>query len=139
MSTLLDRFEERMPNAALWRTGLNALLTMQEIYDTYTYTNLPDFETQRLCDSIAKHYRACKRLRIASKPKHHFMMELAMRTKSCGALALCATFPDEGLNRVIKTIGGSAHRLNWTLRTLDEFEAAQRIGQTPGARKRKAV
>ena len=138
MLTLLDEWTDRMPNHVLWRRALDALVTMQRIYDTYQYCNLPDSELQRLCDAISTHYRTCKRLRIASKPKHHILKELAVRSRTLGGLALMATFPDEGLNRVIKGIGGTAHRLNWTMRVLDDFEAAARMGApTAFQRKRK--
>ena len=96
-------------------------------------------ERQRLCDAICSHYRTCKRLRIPSKPKHHFLMELVVRCARNGPLALMATWPDEGLNRVIKNIGQTAHRLNWSHRVLDDFEAAHRLGPQPSARKRKFV
>ena len=127
LSTLLDRFGTRMRNHSTWRRGLNSLLTMQEIYGAHDYKNLPTHELQRLVDSIVVHYRACAKLRIPSKPKHHFMMELVIRSRLNGGLALSATFPDEGLNRIIKSIGQSAHRMNWTQRVLDDFEASQAL------------
>ena len=136
VSTLLDRFGERLPNLAFWRSGLDALLDLTAIYNQYQYTNLPDDQIQRLCNSVVQHLRACKRLRISSKPKHHFLMELAIRVRITGSLALSATWNDEGLNKIIKAVGQTAHRLNWTLRVLDEFEALHRLGKIPGARKR---
>ena len=116
-----------MPNHARWRRGLNPLLTMSEIYAAHSYSNVPPHAVQQFCDSIISHFRACQQLEIPSKPKHHMLMEMGVRAHQLGGLALQATFPDEGLNRVIKTIGGTAHRMVWSLRVLDEFAKAMSL------------
>ena len=126
-----------MPNHALWRKGLDPLLTMLEIYRVYGYCNLPPHASQQFCDCIVSHYRICQRLEIPSKPKHHWLMEMGVRTTQLGGLALNATFPDEGLNRTIKTIGQTAHRMVWSLRVLDEFDKLVALDPTVHAAKKR--
>ena len=124
LSTLLDRLAARMPNHQLWRQGLDALLVIHEMYGEHGFSNTSHPNIQRFCNAIVSHFRACQQLGVPSKPKHHFLLEMGARLRITGSLALSATFPDEGLNKVIKQIGQSAHRMVWSLRVLEEFESS---------------
>ena len=130
LSTFLNQLGDRMPNHARWRSGLDPLLKISEIYAQHSYCNLPAPAIQEFCDCIISHFRACQQLEIPSKPKHHMLMEMGVRANQLGGLALNATFPDEGLNRIIKEIGQTAHRLVWSLRVLDDFDKAMTLQPT---------
>ena len=120
--TLMDTYGARIPDQNLWQRGMDSLLAMLGLYHKNGYKNFPPADVQAFCDNLMVHYRVCKRLGLRPRPKHHFGLEAARRLSITGSLAACATFPDEGLNKVVKHFGQNTHRQVWSFRVLDDFE-----------------
>ena len=119
--SLVERYGDRIPNRKLWLRGFDSLLAVLALYHKNGYSNFPPADIQAYCDNMMVHLRCCKRLECRPKPKHHFSLETGRRLSVTGSLAACATFPDEGLNKIVKQIGQQAHRLVWSFRVLDDF------------------
>ena len=62
---------------------------------------------------------------MREKPKLHLLMHVPLRAFMWGSPAQHATWADESLNKTLASIGGSAHRVVWGVRMLENFEQHQ--------------
>ena len=80
LSDMVDRFGAALgPRRALWRAGLNELLTMLHIFRTYKSV-VPDSVVNTYCEAAKAHMRHCEQLGIRFRPKHHLMLHVGPRS-----------------------------------------------------------
>ena len=96
-------------------------------------TVVGDRRLQAMYDAVKRYLRFAGPAGVPFKPKAHALAHMVQRTQRQGNPDSYATFRDEGLNAVLKSIGLVAHRSVWEQRVLIYFEKAQ----SPQASKRK--
>lgn len=74
-----------------------------------------------LCDQYKRFMGFCTVSGVPLKPKYHLLGHLLQRSVRVGNPRLYSTFEDEGLNGVLKAIGGVAHRAVWEYRVFSSF------------------
>jgi hypothetical protein len=83
--------------------------------------NVPTLVLQRMYDCVKRHLVLCKKAHVPLKPKHHQVLHMVARTAKHGNPNYYATFTDEGINRLLKKVGQSAHRAVWEMRVFLHF------------------
>ena len=110
-----------------WRVALSLLTvynTRGPPYSTtaYTYTQRArlcvNTHTQDFVDHFASAMTAMRALDIVPRPKFHACIHLACDPYFKGSPQTWATWTDEGLNKMLKSVGTGAHRQGWCERTL---------------------
>ena len=66
-------------------------------------------------------------------------LDTQLRLHINGSLALCGTYPDEGLNRDLKRIAQCAHRSNWSLRVMHTWHFSSGDCAGPSEKKPRTV
>lgn len=86
---------------------------------------VPAANIQKMYDCMVRVLRLWSAIKLPKRPKLHQLMHLVDRTPRQGNPAYYATWADEGLNRVLGSLGRQAHRQVWEARILAYFEASQ--------------
>ena len=114
---LAQRFAQSLPQGGLWLTALGGLCRMQNmICDNPEIFS--DADCQLFCDTAVTALGAMQDLKIVEKPKFHAWIHLATDVYWKGSPALWANWLDEGLNKMLKSVGMGAHRHGWHERAL---------------------
>ena len=102
----------------------DGLVHMISIFDT-SPRNLPAAAVQGLYDSMKKVFASWAGARWHMTPKMHLMLHAVERARLHGNPRFYSTFLDEGLNRVLRDIARSTHRLTWEVRIFERFAWAE--------------
>ena len=92
--------------------------------------NVPPVLLQRMYDAMKKHIMLSQRAGVHMKPKHHLVLHMVARTSKHGNPGYYATFTDEGINKLLKKVGQSAHRSVWEIRCLVRFGNVEEARQS---------
>jgi hypothetical protein len=84
---------------------------------------------QEMYNSTTRLFKLWVLVELHIKPKLHMMMHLVDRTLAQGNPAYYATWVDEGLNKVLASLGRQAHRSVWEARILTYFEHTEDLRQ----------
>ena len=115
--SLVERFQQKLPRAALWRKALQSFAAM----DTMTHENpevFDDDQCQTFVTLAVGGLGALQDLGVEPKPKCHAIAHMAGDVYEKGSPALWATWVDEGLNKMLKDVGSGTNRNGWYERTL---------------------
>ena len=102
----------------------DALVHMISIFDT-SPRNLPAAAVQGLYDSMKKVFASWAGARWHMTPKMHLMLHAVERARLHGNHRFYRSFLNEGLNRVLRDIARSTHRLTWEVRIFERFAWAE--------------
>ena len=86
---------------------------------------VPQPAVQAMYDCITRLTKLWVETGLPVRPKLHMLMHLVDRVPHQGNPAYYATWVDEGLNKLLASLGRQAHRSVWEARILTYFEHAQ--------------
>ena len=90
---------------------------------------------QAMYDALNRMFCLWQRTDLQPKPKLHLLMHMCDRAARLGNPRFYATWVDEGLNKVLASLGRQAHRSVWECRVLTYFEELQKRTTTKRRRR----
>ena len=101
-----------------WKDLLQSCAQLMQIIHG-NHDRMPDPAILEFTEFTRTIVRCAALLQMRPRPKYHFLMEMC---RMCHRFSpgLAGTWRDEGINKLLKQSAGSAHRMNWQRRVLDD-------------------
>ena len=122
-TTLIERYKALLPHADRIVKACASLVRCYKLIKQYPDV-FPVGPAQEFLDNALTHVRMIQALGIGMKPKHHQFLEMAFQAHYYGSPGLGATWTDESINKIVKTLASTSHRRVWHKRILMSFRAA---------------
>lgn len=107
----------------LYQRGLGSLVGILDLIRKHR-TVMPHRQIQMFSDYAADHITVCHLLSVVMKPKHHMMLEMAVRLRRHGAPYWGGCWLDESDNSELKRVASAAHPAVFHARVLSAWSAA---------------
>ena len=102
---------------ATWQEALDPLVSIIGLIKRFPRV-FPTAHAQSFKDLVCRHLQVCELLGVAYKPKHHRLLEMAMRIPSHGSPGWVACWTDEASNLNLKRLWAATHAVHWQARIL---------------------
>ena len=77
---------------------------------------------QDFCAAAKDHIESAKLLGIPMKPKHHWLLEMGVRSRLQGSPGWVSCWSDESINKCLKDVAAGAHSAHFHERVLIHFD-----------------